>query len=322
MEASPTVYLALAFVLSIAGFFFLWKGADWLVEGAASIALAAKVSTIVVGITVVAFGTSLPEMAVSLAASVKGEPEITLGNVIGSNIANILLVLGLAAVIKPLKVERKVVTRDTMLVLGSGVLILLLSLTGSLTRVHGLILLAAFVGYLAYYVRDAIRHKRHEDIGVEDFHPQKSVVMLVGGIICILVGSDILVESAVYIAESFGISPAIIGLTMIAVGTSLPELATSAVASKKGESDISIGNVLGSNVFNGLLVLGLAAFLFVGSIPVDPEFLWDLALMTVVCLFLVPTLWTGHTLTRQEGAFMLVIYVVYIASLAYRQGMV
>jgi cation:H+ antiporter len=320
MEASPPVYLALAFVLSIAGFFFLWKGADWLVEGAVSIALAAKVSTIVVGITVVAFGTSLPEMAVSLAASVKGEPEITLGNVIGSNIANILLVLGLAAVIKPLKVERKVVTRDTMLVLGSGVLILLLSLTGSLTRVHGLILLVAFMGYLAYYVRDAINQKRHEDIEVEGFHPLKSVVLIVGGIFCILVGSDILVDSAVFIAEHFGISPAIIGLTMIAVGTSLPELATSAVASKKGESDISIGNVLGSNVFNGLLVLGLAAFLFAGSIPVNQEFLWDLGLMTVVCLFLVPTLWTGHVLTRQEGAFMLVVYVVYIASLAYRQG--
>ncbi len=314
--------LAIAILLSIAGFFFLWKGADWLVEGAASIALAAKVSTIVVGITVVAFGTSLPEMAVSLAASIKGEPEITLGNVIGSNIANILLVLGLAAVVSPLKVERHVVTRDTMLVLGSGVLLLLLTLTGSLTRVHGLIMLAAFVAYLAYYVRDALKNPRHDDIDVKGFHPGKSIVLLVGGIICILVGSDILVDSAVYIAESFGISPAIIGLTMIAVGTSLPELATSAVASKKGESDISIGNVLGSNVFNTLLVLGLAAFLFVGSIPVDSALLWDVALMTVVCLFLVPTLWTGHTLTRKEGAFMLVVYAVYIASLAFRQGVV
>ncbi len=314
--------LVIAFGLSLAGFFFLWKGADWLVEGAASIALAAKVSTIVVGITVVAFGTSLPEMAVSLAASVKGEPEITLGNVIGSNIANILLVLGIAAVINPLKVDRHVVTRDTMLVLGSGVLILMLAMTGHLTRVHGLIMLAAFVGYLAYYVRDAMRHKQVDMPDVEDYHPGVSLVMLVGGIVCILVGSDILVDSAVFIAESFGISPAIIGLTMIAVGTSLPELATSAVASKKGESDISIGNVLGSNVFNSLLVLGLAAVLFAGSIPVDSALLWDVALMTVVCLFLVPTLWTGHTLTRTEGAFMLVIYVVYIASLAYRMGMV
>jgi len=316
------VNLAIAFLLSIAGFFFLWKGADWLVEGAASIALAAKMSTIVVGITVVAFGTSLPEMAVSLAASVKGEPEITLGNVIGSNIANILLVLGLAALVNPLKVDRPVVTRDTMLVLGAGVLILLLALTGSLTRVHGLIMLAAFGAYLAYYVRDAMRHHEMGDIEIRDYHPVRSVVMLMGGIICILVGSDILVDSAVYIAEDFGISPAIIGLTMIAIGTSLPELATSAVASKKGESDISIGNVLGSNVFNTLLVLGLAAFLFAGSIPVDEALLWDVGLMTVVCLFLVPTLWTDHTLTRQEGAFMLVVYAVYIASLAYRQGIV
>lgn len=314
--------LALAFLLSIAGFFFLWKGADWLVEGAASLALAARVSTIVVGITVVAFGTSLPEMAVSLAASVKDQPEITLGNVIGSNIANILLVLGIAAVICPIKVEKHVVTRDTMLVLGSGVVLLLLAMTGSLTRVHGLIMLGAFAGYLAYYVRSAIRHKTHGVPDQKDYNPTKSVIMLVGGIICILIGSDILVDSAVVIAESFNISPAIIGLTMIAVGTSLPELATSAVASRKGESDISIGNVLGSNVFNTLLVLGLAAFLFVGSIPVDSALLWDIGLMTIVCLFLVPTLWTGHTLTRQEGVLMLVIYVVYIGSLVYRQGLV
>lgn len=312
--------LVLAFLLSIAGFFFLWKGADWLVEGAASLALTAKVSTIVVGITVVAFGTSLPEMAVSLAASVKGEPDITLGNVIGSNIANILLVLGIAAVIAPIKVERHVVTKDTMLVLGSGVLLLILAMTGNLTRVHGLIMLGAFVGYLAYYVRSAIKHKTHESVGIKDFHLGRSLVMLAGGIICILIGSDILVDSAVFIATSFDISPAIIGLTMIAIGTSLPELATSAVASKKGESDISIGNVLGSNVFNTLLVLGLAVFLFAGSIPVDSTLLWDIALMSVVCLFLVPTLWTGHTLTRQEGAFMLAVYVIYIASLAYRHG--
>jgi cation:H+ antiporter len=308
--------------LSIAGFFFLWKGADWLVDGAASLALAAKVSTIVVGITVVAFGTSLPEMAVSLAASVKGEPEITLGNVIGSNIANILLVLGIAAVVRPLKVDKHVVTRDTMLVLGSGVLILLLAMTGHLTRWHGAIMLVAFIAYLGYYVRDAIRHKVHEAADLENFRPGISLFMLGGGIICILIGSDILVDSAVFIATEFGISPAIIGLTMIAIGTSLPELATSAVASKKGESDISIGNVLGSNVFNTLLVLGLAAFLFAGSIPVDPALLWDIGLMTVVCLFLVPTLWTGHTLTRTEGAFMLIIYTVYIVSLAFRQGMV
>ena len=314
--------LGLAFLLSIAGFFFLWKGADWLVEGAASLALAAKVSTIVVGITVVAFGTSLPEMAVSLAASVKGEPEITLGNVIGSNIANILLVLGIAALISPIRVDKHVVTRDTMLVLGSGVLLLLLAMTGNLTRVHGLIMLGAFVGYLAYYVRSAIRNKTHGVPDLKDYHPGRSVVMLAGGVICILIGSDILVDSAVFIAESYGISPAIIGLTMIAMGTSLPELATSAVASRRGESDLSIGNVLGSNVFNTLLVLGLAAFLFAGSIPVDPALLWDIGLMTVVCLFLVPTLWTGHTLTRQEGAFMLIIYVVYIVSLAYRQGLV
>lgn len=315
--------IALAIVFSLAGFFFLWKGADWLVEGASSLALAAKVSTIVVGITVVAFGTSLPEMAVSLAASVKGEPEITLGNVVGSNIANILLVLGIAAVIRPLDVSRHVVTRDSMLVLAAGAVLLLLALTGRLTHVHGLIMLAAFGGYLAYYIRDAFKHQAVASIpDPRGFPPIVHVGMLAGGIICILVGSDILVDSAVFIAQEVGISPAVIGLTMIAIGTSLPELATSAVASRKGEADISIGNVLGSNVFNILLVLGLAAFIVSGSIQVSSALLWDIGLMSVVCLFLVPTLWTGNQLTRSEGAFMLVMYAVYIASLAYRQDLV
>ncbi len=315
--------IALAIVFSVAGFFFLWKGADWLVEGASSLALAAKVSTIVVGITVVAFGTSLPEMAVSLAASVKGQPEITLGNVVGSNIANILLVLGIAAIISPLEISRNVVTRDSMLVLGAGAVLLLLALTGDLTPVHGLIMLAAFAGYLAYYIRDALVHQSTAPVpDLRGFHPGVYVFMVAGGIVCILIGSDILVDSAVFIAEEVGISPAVIGLTMIAIGTSLPELATSAVASKKGEADISIGNVLGSNVFNILLVLGLSALIVSGSIPVNSELLWDIGLMSVVCLFLVPTLWTGNRLTRSEGAFMLVIYAVYIGSLAFRQGMV
>ena len=310
--------LGVAFLFSIAGFFFLWKGADWLVGGASRMALGAKVSPIIIGITIVAFGTSLPEMSVSIAASLKGQPDITLGNVIGSNIANILLVLGIAAVIRPLDVSKQVVTRDTMLVLGSGVILLLLALTGYLTRVSGMIMLAFFFAYLAYYARDAYKNR------VDSATPPAgdmgfgiAVVLLAGGILCILIGADILVDSAVFIAEEVGISPAVIGLTMIAIGTSLPELATSAVASKRGESDLSVGNVLGSNVFNTLLILGISAFM-VGSIAVNSVMLWDILFMAVVCLFLVPTLWTGHKLTRTEGAFMLLIYVVYIASLAWR----
>lgn len=310
--------LGVALLFSIAGFFFLWKGADWLVGGASRMALGAKVSPIIIGITIVAFGTSLPEMSVSIAASLKGQPDITLGNVIGSNIANILLVLGIAAVIRPLEVSKRVVTRDTMLVLGSGVILLLLAMTGNLTRFSGLIMLAFFAAYLGYYARDAyLNREDSERTPAGDVGFGLAVVMLAGGILCILIGADILVDSAVFIAEEVGISPAVIGLTMIAIGTSLPELATSAVASKRGESDISVGNVLGSNVFNTLLILGISAFM-VGSIAVNSVMLWDILFMTVVCLFLVPTLWTGHKLTRVEGAFMLVIYVIYIASLAWR----
>lgn len=314
--------IAVAVLFSVAGFIFLWKGADWLVEGSSKLALAAKVTPIVVGVTVVAFGTSLPEMAVSLAASVKEQPEITVGNVVGSNIANILLVLGVAAIIRPIKVTKRVVTRDTMLVLGSGVILLLLALTGKLRQWHGLVMLAFFVGYLVYYFRDAMQHHDDSKYGDVQVNRRLAVFMVGGGIVCILLGSDMLVDSAVFIAEELGISPAVIGLTMIAIGTSLPELATSAVASKKGESDISIGNVLGSNVFNTLLVLGLATFLVGTGITVAPEMLWDILLMTFVVLFLVPTLWTGHMLTRTEGAFMLTVYVVYMVSIAVRSGII
>ena len=289
--------LGLAFLFSIAGFVFLWKGADWLVGGSSRLALGAKVTPIVIGITIVAFGTSLPEMAVSLTASIKGEPELTLGNVIGSNIANILLVLGIASIIRPLEVTKRIVTRDTMLVLGSGVIILLMAMTGLLTKWMGAIMLLFFAAYIIYYIRDAHKNKIAAEVpAVGDMGMAVAAFLTAAGIVCILLGSSILVDSAVYIAEQVGISPAVIGLTMIAIGTSLPELATSAVASKRGESDISIGNVLGSNVFNTLLVLGLSAFL-VGGIVVSSMILWDILLMTVVCLFLVPTLWTGHKLT-------------------------
>ncbi len=312
--------IALALLFSVAGFFFLWKGANWLVDGASRLALLAKLSPIIIGITVVAFGTSLPEMAVSLAASVKGEPGITIGNVIGSNVANILLVLGLAAVIKPLKVTRKIVTRDSMLVTGAGAILLVLALTGNLTRLHGLIMLGFFVGYMAYYVHDALVNQKAEIPDVTGMKTWVAILLTAGGIACILLGSDILVESAVFIASELGIPSAVIGLTMIAVGTSLPELATSAVASKKGESEISIGNVLGSNVFNVLLVLGISALIVSGGIPVSPALVWDIAFMTLICLVLVPTLWTGLELKRAEGAFMLAAYAVYISSLAFRQG--
>jgi cation:H+ antiporter len=166
--------------------------------------------------------------------------------------------------------------------------------------------------------------RQHDESKYESVkvHRGLAVFMVGGGIVCILLGSDMLVDSAVFIAEELGISPAVVGLTMIAIGTSLPELATSAVASKKGESDISIGNVLGSNVFNTLLVLGLATFLVGSGITVAPELLWDILLMTFVVLFLVPTLWTGHKLTRTEGAFMLAVYVVYMVSIAIRGGII
>ena len=318
----------LSYFLIVVGLFLLIKGADWLVRGASSIARRLRVSDFVIGLTVVSFGTSLPELVIGIAAGLQGNPDLTIGNVIGSNIANVLLILGTAAVIYPLKASRGTIWRELPFTLiACLVLAALLNdevLDGlpvsSLGRVDGLVLLAFFSIFL-YYVAQIIRQSAdHEFLGVQASDPPlRSTIEVVGGLVAVSVGGRMTVVSAVNIAETWGMSEVFIGLTVIAIGTSLPELATSAVAAFKRNPDIAVGNVVGSNIFNIFIVLGISAF--VTPLPFDPLNNTDVGVMILATLLLFFFMFVGkeaRTIQRWEGAVFLVGYAGYLAYLINR----
>lgn len=301
------------------GLFVLDRGAGWLVEGSTALAALARVSPLLIGLTIVAYGTSLPEFAASSMASLKGDPGISLGNVVGSNIANLLLILGAAAVIRPINVSRQVVTRESVIMVAAAALMLGLSLLGELGRAAGVVLLVAFAAYIAYFVRDALRVARQTEGGQPArarFPRGVALVLVGGGLACVLLGALLMVEGAISMANHTGIPSTVIGLTIVAIGTSLPELATSLKAAHRGEADIAIGNVVGSNVFNSLLILGVAAVIL--PLRVDGSILQDMTIMVLVSAAVIPLFWTGLVLSRREGAVMLASYVVYILYLALR----
>jgi cation:H+ antiporter len=301
------------------GLFVLDRGAGWLVEGSSALATLARVSPLVIGLTIVAYGTSLPELAASSMASLKGDSGISIGNVVGSNIANLLLILGAAAVVRPINVSRQVVTRESVIMVGAAVLVLALATFGEIGRAAGVVLLVAFAAYIGYFVRDALRGAR-EYVGGSPvqarFTRGVSVVLVGGGLASVLLGALLMVEGAISVAHRTGVPSSIIGLTIVAVGTSLPELATSLKAAHRGEGDIAIGNVVGSNVFNSLLVLGVAAVIY--PLSVDGGLLLDMAIMVLVSVAVIPLFWTGLRLSRREGVAMLAAYVFYILYLAMR----
>ena len=311
------VLLALAGV--VVGLVLLNKGADWLVEGASSLAALARISPLLIGLTIVAFGTSLPELSVSVTASLEGDAGITLGNLVGSNIANILLVLGLAAFLRPIDVSMKVVHRQSVLMAASAVLVLLVAMDGTVSRLDALVLLAAFCLWLGHFIQDARRAAKKAG-GTSDPEHKAPVatVKTIGGLLVVLLSAAVLVSSAIDLAGGLGVPTVLIGLTVVAIGTSLPELVTTVKASRRDESDLSVGNVLGSNVFNSLFVLGVAAAIQPLSLGQDVRF--DLVLMVAASVALVPLLYTGRVLSRREGAVMLGAYVVYVVYLYLRMG--
>jgi cation:H+ antiporter len=316
-DAAPmdVVLAVVAMVVSIA---LLDKGADWLVDGATSLAMLARVTPMLIGLTVVAIGTSLPELGVSTVASIEGDAGISLGNVVGSNIANILLVLGMAATLNPIRMGDQPITKESGLIILSALLLMALAVGGGVGRLDGVVLLVAFGVILVYLVQDAKR--RAPDVGVE-LHGHKaptSLALTIGGLAAVLVGSLVLVRSAVAIAEALSIPSVIIGLTVVAVGTSIPELATSVKAAAKRTSDIAVGNVVGSNISNTLLIVGVAAAIL--PIPVDGSLWKDLGIMLGVSLLLLPLLKKGAIITRRMGVLMLASYVVYMAYLAMTGG--
>lgn len=311
-------------ILSIAaGLALLVKGGDWLVSGASGLARAGGVSDLATGLTVVAFGTSMPEFIVSILASVRDANAITVGNVIGSNICNIFLILGVAALIHPLLAAGNTVWREIPFVLLASVLVVVLAndtlLDGAaenmLTRSDGLVLLAVF-GVFLFYVGVLIRTAGpNEPLGeeVSEIIPlRKSVLYLILGLIGLIAGGQLAVNGAVAIATSFGVSEFLIGVTIVAVGTSLPELATSAVAAYKKNADIAIGNIVGSNIFNIFFVLGLSSTIH--PIPFGTDRNPDLAAMLLAAFLLFLAMFTGkpkHQIQRWEGFSFLGLYAAY-----------
>lgn len=307
-----------AALMVIGGILLIVKGADYLVEGSGSIARRFGVKPIVIGLTIVAFGTSMPELVVNLVASFQNAPGLAIGNVVGSNIANVLLILGAAAIIRSLTVHHNTVTKEIPFALLSVVVLLIMVWDGTLDRADGLVLLA-FFGIFLYYTFGISRVKGEastEDI--PKFKTGKSYTLIVAGIFGLAVGGKLTVDGAVSIATLFGISNEVIGLTVIAIGTSLPELATSVVAAKKGEVDIAIGNVVGSNIFNVFWVLGLSAA--IRPLPFVPTATFDVFVAIGATLVLFTALFIGqkNILEKWEGRMLIALYVMYLTFLVYR----
>ncbi len=302
--------MALQILILIIGFAMLVKGADHFVDGAASIAAKFKIPQLIIGLTVVAMGTSAPEAAVSISAAFKGSADITIGNILGSNILNILIILGLSALICSLPVSKSVVNVNLPIVIGSSILLLILGIDGMISHIDAIIIFACFLGFLTYMIISAIRSNQDgEDI--KEMTMARSLVMTVIGLVLIILGSRFTVDSASFIAGKLGLSERFIGLTVVALGTSLPELFTSVVAAKKGNADIAIGNIVGSNIFNILFIVGLSGIII--PVPYDKAFIFDslVSLGTSVLLLLL-TLRKGE-LKRWGGSILLLCYAAYFA---------
>lgn len=308
-------------ILLLIGFFILIKGADIFVDGASNLALNFKLSKMLIGLTIVAFGTSAPEFAVSIKSMLSGQGEIVLGNVIGSNILNILLILGVSTLFHPLHVKNNTVKKELPIVLMlTTLLIVLMSdhvfdvhMLNRVTRNDGIVLLL-FFGVFLYYLISMMRRKKEESKEESYWSLKKSILFTILGIGAIILGSNLVVDSATMIAQALGVSNRIIGLTIIALGTSLPELVTSVVATRKGEYDIAIGNVVGSNIFNIGIVLGLPIAIL-GTISVGSFSIIDLAFffLSAFCLFLFSC--NDYKITKREGIFLLVLFVLYYGTI-------
>lgn len=309
--------IILPYILLVVGFFLLIKGADFFVDGSGSIARKLRIPDIIVGLTIVAMGTSAPELAVSISAALGGSSDIAIGNVVGSNILNILVILGLSAVIIPLKVDASMFKRDFPMLLASAVLLPAVCILGGkrVGRIGGLCLLALFVFYMIITVRSAIAYRKNSDGQAEDTSEikilpwWKSIVFTIGGAIVIVIGGKISVNAATDIAKMLGLSEAIIGLTVVALGTSLPELVTSVIAAKKGCSDIALGNIVGSNIFNTLLILGTTAV--IRPFSVATASIIDTIILLGITIYLIIASATSKKIGRKEGSSFLLIYIVY-----------
>lgn len=333
--------IVLNIVLLVVGFVLLIKGADYFVEGSSAVAKRLKVPSIVVGLTIVAIGTSLPEMAVSTVASVNNSNAMALSNVVGSNIFNLMMVLGISALFQPVKVKGSVVRREMPFLIGITILTLVLVADklllnglfkeinifnfknndieiGAVSRFDGVILVVLFAFFIVWTIRYALSHRENSDEETgELLSVTKSVIYILGGIVAIVIGGDLVVDSAKFIALTLGMSETLVGLTIVALGTSLPELVTSAVAAKKGETDIAVGNVIGSNVSNILLVLGVSSA--ISNVTVLAMAFVDLLTSLVFTIIIFAVCKTNKRIDKKYGILLVGLYCLYLVYIIARQ---
>ena len=305
-------------------------GADLLVRGASKLALSTGVSSLVVGLTVVSFGTSAPELAVSVQSAWSGQVDIALGNVVGSNVFNVLVILGLSALITPLVVHQQLIRQEVPIMIGASLLLWVMALDGGVSRWEGLMLAVLSFAYTFLLIRQSGRETAAIAAEVEaeyteaidrtaqpwDAHRGVQLLLILAGLVLLVLGANWLVEAAVGFAKGLGVSELVIGLTIVSAGTSLPEVATSVVAAVRGERDIAVGNVVGSNIFNILAVLGISASVAPTDLTVAPALLsLDLPIMVAVAVACLPVCFTGALIARWEGGLFLALYIAYIVYL-------
>ena len=320
--------LPLAILFLVIGFVFLVKGADIFVEGSSSIAKKFKVPSIIIGLTIVAMGTSLPEAAVSVTASIANKNALAVSNVIGSNIFNLMMVIGVCAIMTPVAVNKATLKRDFPFSVICAILLLVLGLIGPMSLGHadGVIFLILFAGFIGLMIRSAMKaSKEGNAVASEEIEAAeeikimpvwKSLLFIVIGAVGIIIGGDMVVDSASNIAAKFGMSQTLIGLTIVSVGTSLPELVTSIVAARKNEVDMALGNAIGSNVFNILFVLGIAGA--ISPMAFLTENVIDIVILVVFSLIVWLFAWTKKEIKRGEGLIMVLLYVLYVVYICMR----
>lgn len=314
----------------LAGLTLLTLGAELLVRGASAIASAAGISPLVIGLTVVAYGTSTPELVVSVQSALQGQADIAIGNVVGSNIFNVLFILGVSAMIIPLTVAQQLVRFDVPLMIVLSIVVELLSLNGFIGRWEGLLLVTSLVAYTVWGVvqsrreQDTVKQEYEAEFGPSRIQRKRlplQIVLVAVGLALLVIGSRWFTDAAISVARELGASELVIGLTIVAAGTSLPEVATSVLAALRGERDIAVGNVVGSNIFNIMGVLGIASLVSSEPIAVSPSALaFDIPVMIAVAIACLPIFFTGHLIARWEGAVLLVYFAIYTSYLILAQS--
>lgn len=309
--------LLTALLLLVLGFVLLIKGADFFVDGASSVAKKFRIPSIIIGFTIVAMGTSLPECAVSVTASLANNNALAISNVVGSNIFNLMVVCGASAIFAPLAIQKSTLLKEFPFSIFCALLLLVLGYTSfNLGRMEGIVLLVLFLVYLLWMIFSALKNRQEIDEDVNILPTWKCLLFIIGGAIAIKYGGDFVVDGASFIATKMGFSQNLIGLTIVALGTSLPELVTSIVAARKNEVDMALGNAIGSNIFNILLVLGVAGA--ISPVAFIMENVIDIILLTIMSAYVWILAWTKNHINKIEGISMIAIYVIYLIYICIR----